>query len=248
MKRARRVTRAKILAAILLLGGLASLAPLTAWQNREQRDAVSVNNLRRLGQGLLLYAQDWDERPMPPVLKVETANQIQWQAWPQTLLPYLPDKATLDNPLNPLAKTTTDPTGAYPVTSAYALNSRFYDTFGPGAYPLDDLELPNRTALFIEAGPMQKDPFAPVPPAASAIARLDYGDISDTANGLFCYPSSHNGKIALVAADGHAETVSVAHYRPTDGPHDKTYGRIGGALYNWNGGFATGETDKPARE
>ena len=102
--------------------------------------------------------------------------------------------------------------------------------------------------MFLEAGPLQKDPLHPVPAASPAIARLDYGDISDTSSGLFCYPSTHSGKIALVAADGHAETVPVAHYKPTDGPHDKTYGRIGGALYNWNGGFATGETDKPARE
>ena len=239
---------ARIAAGILILGGLASLAPLTAWQKHDQRDAVSLNNLRRLGQGLLIYAQDWDERPMPPVLKIETANKTDWQTWPQTLLSYLPDKGTLDNPLNPLAKTTTDPTGAYPVASAYALNSRFYNTFGAGTYPLDDLELPNKTVLFLEAGPMQKDPLHPVPAASPAIARLDYGDISDSENGLFCYPSTHSGRIALVAADGHAETVPVAHYRPADGPHDKTYGRIGGAIYNWNGGFAAGETDKPARE
>lgn len=248
IKRANRIRAAKIIVALLLIGGLASIAPLTAWQNREQRDAVSINNLRRLGQGLLLYAQDWDERPMPPVLKVETANKTEWQTWPQTLLPYLPDKATLDNPSNPLSKTTTDPAGAYPITSAYALNSRFYDTFGAGTYPLDDLELPNRTALFIEAGPLQKDPVNPALSANPATARLDYGDISDTANGAFCYPATHSGKIAIVAADGHAETVPVAHYRASDGPHDKTYGRIGGAIYNWNGGFATGETDKPPRE
>ena len=130
LKRANRVKTARIAALLLLLTALASIAPLTAWQRRDQRDAVSLNNLRRLGQGLLIYAQDWDERPMPPALKVETANQTQWHTWPQSLLPYLPDKATLDNPSNPLAKETTDPTGVYPVMSAYALNSRFYNTFG----------------------------------------------------------------------------------------------------------------------
>ncbi len=253
-KRAAMLKRGQIAGLLLLLAVLASVPPLTAWQRREQRDALSVNNLRRLAQALLLYAQDWDDRPMPPVLKIEriekieAANQTTWRTWPQTLLPYLPDKATLDNPMNPLAKSTTDPTGAYPIDSAYALNSRFYNTFGAGAYPLDALELPFRTALFVEAGPMRRDPLRPVPASGSAIARLDYGDISETANGLFCYPSPHNGKIALVAADGHAETVTAAHYRPTDGPHDKLYGRIGGNLFNWNGGFATGETDRPPRE
>ena len=239
---------ARIAAAGLLLAALASAPPLLAWQAREQRAAASVNNLRRLGQGLLIYAQDWDDRPMPTALKIETPTRTQWRTWPQTLLPYLPDKATLDDPLNPLAASTTDPTGAYAVASAYALNSRFYNTFGLGTYPLDDLELPNRTALFVEAGPAQKDPLHPVPPESSAVARLDYGDVSDTASGLYYYPASHNGKIAVVAADGHAETVAVAHYRSADGPHDKRYGRIGGAIFNWNGGFATGETDRPPRE
>ena len=241
-------TGARILAAGLLLAALASIAPLTAWQRREQRDAVSLSNLRRLGQGALLYSQDWDDRPPPPVLAVVTPAGTQYRTWPQFLLSYLPDKTTLDNPLNPLAKNTTDPTGKYAVTSGYALNSRFYNTFGPGTYPLDNLELPYRTVLFIEAGPTQSDPLHPVPADASAVARLDYGDVGNVVNGRFCYPSPHHGKIALVAADGHAETVAVAHYRPTDGPHDRRYGRVGGAIYNWNGGFATGETDKPPRE
>ena len=238
-------TRAALLSCAALTT-LAALVPLLLWQNREQRDAVSLNNLRRLGQGLLLYSQDWDDRPMPPVLA--TAQGV--TTWPQILLPYLPDKATLNNPLNPLARHTTDPTGSYAVPSSYALNSRFCNTFGLGTYPLDALELPYRTALFVEAGPMRSDPVHAPPPADSdsAVARLDYGDIGDTSGGKFAYPSSRNGKIALVAADGHAETVVVAHYFPTDGPHDKRYGRIGGAIYNWNGGFATGETDKPPRE
>ena len=247
-KRANAAKGARIFVAVLLLTAIAGLAPLTAWQRREQRDAVSINTLRRLGQGLLLYSQDWDDRPMPPVLTLKTSGETHYQTWPQTLLPYLPDKNSLDNPANPLAKSTNDPTGKYEITSAYALNSRFYNTFGPGTYPLDDLELPYRTVLFIEAGPAQSDPLRPDSSAHFALARLDYGDISDTVNERFFYPSPHNGKIILVAADGHAETVTVAHYRPTDGPHDKLYGRIGGNVYNWNGGFATGETDKPARE
>ena len=50
LKRANRVKTARIAALLLLLTALASIAPLTAWQRRDQRDAVSLNNLRRLGR------------------------------------------------------------------------------------------------------------------------------------------------------------------------------------------------------
>ena len=230
-----------------LLTALAVGVPLTAWQQSEEKEAVSVNNLRQIGQGLLLYTQDWDDRPMPPVLHL-TDNS--WRTWPETLLPYLASRAPLDNPLNPLQKHTLHPKDGYKISAGYALNRRFWNTFGTGPYSLDDLELPYRTALFVEAGPMRPDPLH-APSAANRpvpLGILDYGDIGDRFNALSPYPSAHHGKIALVAADGHAELVTVAHYNATDGLHDALYGRIGGTLYNWNGGYPNGETDYAPHE
>lgn len=104
--------------------------------------------------------------------------------------------------------------------------------------------------MFVEAGPMWT---APIPSAdgnarAGTTAALTYGDTEDRFNGLFAYPSLHANRLALVAMDGHALSVIVSHYSAADGPHDKLYGRIGGHIYNWNGGHPNGHTDQPARE
>lgn len=80
------------------------------------------------------------------------------------------------------------------------------------------------------------------------VGLLEYGDTMDRYGSYFPYPSTHNGLMAVVAADGHGVILNVQHYTTKDGSHDRGYGRIGSGIYNWNGGHANGETDRPAKE
>ncbi|HZO89293.1 MAG TPA: hypothetical protein VFB38_13250 [Chthonomonadaceae bacterium] len=242
----RRDARRLIVAALIVLLLGVGLPPLLSWQRSEDQRATSLSNLRRLGMGFLLYAQDYDGRAMPPVLRRPDGS---WLTWDISLRPYVGLPALFDNPSNPVGPQTHHPTDGYRVHTSYALNRRLWDTFAPGPFPFENLELPEQTVLFVEAGPMWRDPLHPPRPGErSALALLVYGDTTDRVNGLCPYPSSHDGRMALIAADGHTTTVKVEHYGPRSGPHDTLYGRIGGNTYNWNGGHPNGETDRPARE
>jgi hypothetical protein len=196
-----------------------------------------------------MYTQDWDYRPPPPAMRMPDNS---WQTWPQLLKTYVPDTSTYVNPANPVtpfASGLTHPTKGYPIPTSYALNRRVWGVFSAGPFPMDNLELPARTVLFLEAGPMGRDGralrSASDPPR---IALLDYGDTTDRVQGLCPYPTSHGGKMAVVAADGHAVSITVEHYAPNDPHHDRLYGRLGGTIFNWNGGYLNGRTDLPPRE
>ena len=237
------------IALILLLTGI-GLPPLLSWQRAETERANSMSNLRRLANGLLLYVQDWDGRAMPPAERLANGS---WRTWPQTLRGYVTPATVFNNPANPVTPfsgSLRHPVDGYPIDSAYALNRRVWGVFGPGPVPLDNLELPEKTVLFVEAGPMWRSPRqAPRTAADRAdFAVLDYGDTTDRIRGFCPYPSTHNDRMAVVGMDGHAVTLPIDHYGPADGPHDRLYGRLGGSLYNWNGGHPNGETDRPPRE
>jgi prepilin-type processing-associated H-X9-DG protein len=228
----------------LLLLLLLSLPLLSRWQQSELRRTRSLNNMRRLATGLLLYAQDWDGRMMPPATRLPDGH---WLTWAQILDAYVQPSSTFLNPANPPGSTPPrHPKDGYPIKTGYALNRRFWDVFAPGPFPIENLELQEQTVLFVEAGPMWNDPKNPS--RASDKALLDYGDTTDRIDGFCPYPSPHNGKMTVVAVDGHADTIEIKHYGPENGPHDPLYGRLGGNFYNWNGGHPNGETDTPPRE
>ena len=231
---------------ILLLALVAGigLPPLLEWRQTGERRALSLSNIRRIGTGALLYAQDWDGRLMPIAERLPGGG---WQTWPDTLRPYVGGASTFENPSNPTAAATRHPTAGYPVRASYALNRRFCNTFSSGPFPLDNLELSEQTAMFVEAGPFWSRPTRKMRGDSAAFALLDYGDTMDRWKSLVPYPSTQEGRIAVLAADGHGIVVSVEHYDNTT-RHDPLYGRIGGSLYNWNGGHPNGATDRPPRE
>ncbi len=221
-----------------------ALPPLLEWREMGERRALSLSNIRRIGTGALLYAQDWDGRLMPVA---ERLPEGPWQTWPETLRPYVSGDSTYENPSNPTTAATHHPTAGYPIRASYALNRRFWNTFSPGPFPLDNLELSEQTVLFVEAGPFWGRPTRKLRSDTPERALLDYGDTTDRLHDLCPYPSTHDGRIAVVAADGHGLIVNVEHY-DLKTRHDPMFGRIGGSIYNWNGGHPNGETDRPPRE
>ncbi len=223
------------------------LFPLFGWRYREIDKAESLSNLRRLADGLQLYAQDYDGCLMPPVTRQANGYYL---LWTDRLKGYSPIENLEVNPSNPVMRSLTDPLHLYRVPTSYALNRRFYGVFSAGPFSTDNLELPEQTALLVEAGPMWNHTgrSGEGSPAKPYIAQIFYSDTTKRVDGLVPYPSTHIGHLALVAADGHAAAIKVAHYGPQDGPHDTLYGRIGGSIYNWNGGHPNGQTDTPPHE
>jgi hypothetical protein len=156
------------------------------------------------------------------------------------------------NPVTPFAEKPLlrDPVDGHAIDTSYALNRRFWGEFAPGPFPAANLEMPERTALLIDAGTMAVDGRHPHLAGSSTpgVAVDVYGDTTDRIDGLCPYPSVHGGQIGIIAVDGHAVATKVLHYSQADGPHDKRLGRIGEMIYNWNGGHDNGATDTPAHE
>jgi hypothetical protein len=243
-------TRLAIVIGALALVGAAGLPAVLDWQRLNANRTQSLANMRRLAIALQLYAQDYDGSI--PIAAQRRADGS-WLTWPVRLKGYTDLRQILNNPSNPISAANArviEPTAGFRVDTSYALNRRFNDQFGRGPFPLDNLELSGQTVLLIEAGPMWPITGRNVAngPRVAPYARIDYGDTLDRYKGLVPYPSTHGGRIAVVAADGHALAVPVEHYTAADGPHDPLYGRIGGDIYNWNGGHPNGAVDRPSHE
>lgn len=229
-----------------------ALWPLFAWQGENQAKALSLSNMRRVANGLLYYSEDWDQRMPPPV---QTMPNGPMQSWPQLVRQYVLLDEAFSNPSNPLKPFQVpalfkDPIDGHAIQTSYALNRRFWSVFAPGAFPAGNLEIPEQTALLVEAGRMAADPRHPRLTALQhgGFALDVYGDTTDRVHGMSPYPAMHGGELGVVAADGHAIMARPPHYIPEDGPHDRLLGRMAGNIYNWNGGFPNGETDIPPRE
>ena len=242
----RTRARRNLIIFLVLVGLYYGIGTGVKWYRAGEDRTTSLSNIRRVGLGTLLYAQDWDSNVMPP--PIQTGPQ-EWVTWPTLVRPYVSPDSSFSNPANPVLpfrSSLRDPIHDYPVNSSYAINKRFWNTFAPGSFPLDNLELPEQTVLFVEAGRMWPSPYR-VENGKNA-AFLEYGDTTDRFYNLVPYPSCHGGRMAIVAADGHGLLISVAHYSSKEGAHDPLYGRVGSNIYNWNGGHVNGNTDLPAKD
>lgn len=223
--------------ALAATGLIAGLLSLLAWQRAQSQRTACQSNQRRLAIALLLYAQD-NEGCLPP--PEQRRSDGGWRTWVDALEPYVVREGTTVCPANP-AQGARNPYQGYPFPHSFALNERFYGVFAPGPFPIENLEIQARTVLLVEGGWFRAEgPFGrPTYPWAMSV----YWDTAWWPN---VYPSPHAGRMNVVAADGHAITVTVAHYSAAD--HDPLYGRLGGTIYNWNGGHPNGETSGPPRE
>ncbi len=223
--------------AFLLIAALIGSVPALRWQGYQENRIACQTNMRRLSTALLLYAQD-HESCFPPSQYVRSDGK--WRTWVDVLDPYTGRRDLAECPINKA------PGGlsaqfefAYPYS--YALNSRFFGAFGPGPFPLDNLEIPFKTALLVESGKRRKQsPFGPA--YGSEVANTYW----DTGADPLAYPSPHNGSMNVAAADGHVLGLRIAHYNLNG--HDPQFGRLGGTIYNWNGGHPNGDTAGPPHE
>lgn len=238
--KSRKWAIACVIVAVLVVG---FVPPLLKWQRAGTLQAETLSHLRRLTLGALLYAQDWDDRLMPPVSHPWGLPAF---TWARLALPYSGPASSLENPANPFQGQLPDPRQRVDSAAGFAINHRFWNTFSSGPFPNDNIEMPGQTVLLVEAGPMWQTPFSQT--ASTHVGSVTYTDTTDRYQDLCPYPSPHNGKTIVSAADGHAEAVVAVHYFGWQVPHDRLFGRFGGEFYNWNGGHPNGHTDSPARD
>lgn len=229
-------------ALILVLALGAALAyPLIGYGRSRSHETRCQTNLRWLATSLWLYAQDYDGALPPPEEKLPDSA---WRTWVDVSEPYrvVPSERTniVECPGNE-AGAARNPRHGYAYRSSYAFNRRFHGQFGPGPFPIFNLEIPERTALIVEAGRLRAS--SPFGPPARPEAESVYWDTGTTP---LAYPSPHFGRMNVAAADGHAKNIVVRHYSTAG--HDPLYGRIGGQIYNWNGGHPNGKTELPPVE
>jgi prepilin-type processing-associated H-X9-DG protein len=193
--------------------------------------------MRRIGNALLLYAQDYDScLPQPE----KPLGGGRWRTWWDGIQPYLGSGGPAQCPQNPVDGAV-NPYYQYPFEVSYALNERFYGRFGPGPFPVDNVELPEATALLVEAGRIRTH--GPLSHKSSRQAMTWYWDVAWFPNG---YPSPHNGRMNVACADGHVANLKVQTYTAVQ--HDALYGLLGDGVYNWNGGRPNGRAFEAPRE
>lgn len=195
-----------------------------------------ITNERRISSAILLYCQDHDGRlPLPEY----EAAPGKWRHWFGLLQSYLPPDEELVCPQIDIRGAREREHG-YPFGTSYALNARFFGTFTAGPFPLENLEMPAQTAMLVESQPFLE------PAGQPGAQRLILTLYHDTTGLASAYPSLHEGRMNVAAADGHVATVKPAHYEPNG--HDRLLGRLGGTIYNWNGGHPNGDTSGPPWE
>lgn len=215
---------------------VAALVPAFRWQDYWEKRTLCQSNLRRLSNALLLYAQDHDGS-LPPT---ESSQNGVWRSWVELADAYKKGQELESCPANP-AEGARHATLGYPFPYSYAMNYRFFGVFSKGPFAAENVEIPAQTALLVEAG-WRRDS-SPFGPPGKPLAMSAYFDTTEYPT---AYPSPHDGRMSVAALDGHSVSVKVAHY---DKPwHDPLYGRLGGSIYNWNGGHPNGDIAGPARE
>lgn len=232
----RSLGLAALTGAFLLLA--LAIVQALQWQREEAAKTGCLTNERRLATALLLYGQDHDGRLPPPEYRLPDDT---WRHWLDILRPYISQEEITTCPSNPV-EGAVEPFRGYSYSSGYALNCRFYNVFDPGPFPIENLELPAQTVLLVEGGSFPLKQISGVNvPGLGAMSLY-----TDTAEWPFAYRSPHKGRMNVVAADGHTVSLKIAHYTPTG--HEARYGRLGGSIYNWNGGHPNGDTGGPPRE
>ena len=133
----RGFTLIELLVVIAIIAILAAiLFPVFAQAREKARSAACLSNAKQIATGAMMYAQDYDERMVPPFAGPvdRTAKNGSYQRWPHLIYPYIKNGQVFSCPSNPysagnpfqtLEQMTTADSAA--VDGVYAINSAYLD-------------------------------------------------------------------------------------------------------------------------
>jgi len=177
-------TLIELLVVIAIIAILAAiLFPVFAQAREKARQSTCLSNLKQLGLGFIMYADDYDDFPPFAGFPNEWQNDYGYtRCWPNTVLPYI--KVNLHANGNTAMRCPSGKRDSWPYATSYYMTespktiSTLMDEWGQGAFFLVD----SASAVWFWAGPSWAPDWIP-----SYIA------------------TRHNGMANVVHMDGHAK-------------------------------------------
>jgi prepilin-type N-terminal cleavage/methylation domain-containing protein/prepilin-type processing-associated H-X9-DG protein len=196
----RGFTLIELLVVIAIIAILAAiLFPVFARAREKARQTSCLSNIKQLGLGALMYAQDYDE--FLPRTRGGGPPYI-GPYWQQVIEPYVKNRQIFTCPS---AKTT---------AIGYAPGCRIFTNGGTGR-ELSQITLPAETGMLVDYGGA-----SPFDPAEGNAGYYIHPPSRTWCTGSATCPSSvsdrHNGGSNVVLCDGHAKWY-ITEYEPTIG-------------------------------
>ena len=209
-----------VIAIIAILGAL--LFPVFAQAREKARATACMSNLKQIGIGVLMYAQDYDETTTP----TELGRDPEYR-WEEMLEPYLKSRQVYGCPSAPHSPQFSAAVPGYPLgigqewTYSYAMND-VKDLggrrHGAAQQPMAAITRPAETLLVVDGWPAASEADAENTSAPERHEmRWILGQRDAAHNPLDDGSPRHLGRFNFVACDGHAKTRDRT--KQTDGSY-----------------------------
>jgi prepilin-type N-terminal cleavage/methylation domain-containing protein/prepilin-type processing-associated H-X9-DG protein len=197
-------TLIELLVVIAIIAILAAiLFPVFAQARAKARQAACFSNIRQLGLAALMYAQDYDEHPVPTSISMgQPIPGYTWYAdvayWPMLLLPYVKSTAVYNCPNAPY---TPIPWGPGIEWKCYAFNNHYSNRISaasPTVRPIGAITYPAELAIMVDS------------PGVSLLWVNEFIRVPQP-GGRSTWPN-HQGGANMAFADGHAKWTHANTY------------------------------------
>ena len=142
----RGFTLIELLVVIAIIAILAAiLFPVFARAREKARQTSCLSNLKQIGLGAMMYAQDYDERVMPGYICDGTPRGWWWEVPNGRIQPYIKNTQIIICPSNPVG------------TFGYGINYQLYGgwngtpCYAYGGMPLSKIQHPAEVGMFADS-------------------------------------------------------------------------------------------------